>query len=407
MNIRIEKSRAQGTVQAPPSKSVAHRYLIGGGLSAESCVRGIAPSEDMLATLDCLMALGAGVRREGEIVSLGGADPFRGATTPLGCRESGSTLRFMLPLCLLGDRPVTLGGSARLFQRSLSVYETLCADKGLFLEKRETAVTVRGPLTAGRYAVRGDVSSQFISGLMLALPLLEGDSELVIEGALESTPYLRLTAQAMAAFGVKTEWTEPRRMFIPGSQRYESRTLMVEGDYSNAAFLEGFNLLGGRVTVTGLAESTAQGDAVYRQLFPQLAEGCPTVDISDCPDLGPVLMALGAAGHGVHLTGARRLRIKESDRGNAMAAELEKCGIRCRVEENDIFVERGLLYPPAVPLSGHNDHRIVMALSLLCTLVGGEICGAEAVTKSFPDFFERLAALGVCWHRTDTMEETG
>lgn len=407
MNIRIEKSRAQGTVQAPPSKSLAHRYLIGGGLSAGSCVQGVSSSEDMLATLDCLAALGAAVRRDGEAVFLGGADPARGATAPLGCRESGSTLRFLIPLCLLGDRPVTLGGSTRLLQRSLSVYETLCAVKGLSLEKTETTVTVQGPLTAGRYTVRGDVSSQFISGLMLALPLLAGDSELVMEGALESAPYLRLTAQAMADFGVKTEWAEPRRMLIPGGQRYEGRTLTVEGDYSNAAFLEGFNLLGGRVTVTGLVENTAQGDAVYRQLFSQLADGCPTVNISDCPDLGPVLMALAAAGHGVHLTGTRRLRIKESDRGNAMAAELEKCGIRCRVEENDIFVEHGKLRSPAVPLSGHNDHRIVMALSLLCTLVGGEICGAEAVAKSFPDFFERLAALGVRWHRTDTMEETG
>ena len=395
MTITIHPGRAQGTVAAPPSKSMAHRYLIGGALSAGSAVQGVSGSEDMGATLDCLAALGAAVSRQGDTVMLGGADPRRGAAQPLCCRESGSTLRFLIPLCLLGTEPATLIGSPRLLQRSLGVYEELCAERGLFFRAEEQSVTVRGPLPAGAYRVRGDVSSQFISGLLFALPLLAGDSTIEIVGGLESAAYVDMTLRAMAAFGVTVERDTPLHMRIPGGQTYAPRRLTVEGDYSNAAFLEGLNLLGGTVTVTGLPEDTAQGDAVYRRWYPMLAAGCPTLDIADCPDLGPVLLALGAALHGVRLTGTRRLRIKESDRGHAMAQELAKFGIRCTVEENAITVSPGALHAPAVPLDGHNDHRIVMALSLLCTVTGGSIAGAQAVAKSFPDYFERLAALGV------------
>lgn len=395
MNVTIEKSLARGRVAAPPSKSMAHRYLIAGALSGGSTVRGVSGSEDMNATLDCLTALGATVTRQGDTVTIGGAVPRQGASRPLGCRESGSTLRFMIPLCLLGETPVTLTGSRRLMQRSLAVYEELCAARGLTCHPDSDRVTVCGPLPAGIYRVRGDISSQFISGLMLALPLLDGDSEVDITGTLESAAYLDMTARAMADFGVTVIRPDARHIRLPGGQRYAPRALTVEGDYSNAAFLEALHYLGGQVTVTGLPEDTAQGDAVYRQWFPRLAAGCPTLDIADCPDLGPVLMALAAAHHGVRLTGTRRLRIKESDRGSAMAEELRKMGIRCRVEENEIAVEPGTLHAPSRPLDGHNDHRIVMAMSLLCTRTGGTITGAEAVNKSFPDYFTRLASLGV------------
>lgn len=395
MTAIFRPGRARGTVAAPPSKSMAHRYLICAGLSAGSTVHGVAFSEDIRATLDGLTALGAAYTADGATVRIGGADPLVRPQAPLRCRESGSTLRFLLPLCLLSGEDVKLSGSERLFQRSLAVYRELCEAQGLRFDESPCAVTVRGPLRPGRYPVRGDVSSQFISGLLLALPLLEGDSELHITGALESASYLRMTVQAMRDFGVEPERPEERVFRIRGGQRYAPREVTVEGDYSNAVFLEALNRWGGDVTVTGLPEVTGQGDAVYRELLARLREGEADINLSDCPDLGPVLMAVAAIGQGARFTGTRRLKIKESDRGRAMAEELRKCGVRTELGENEITVYGGTLCAPTAPLCGHNDHRIVMALSVLCTALGGRIEGAEAVAKSFPDFFEVLQSLGV------------
>ena len=169
----------------------------------------------------------------------------------------------------------------------------------------------------------------------------------------------------------------------------------MEGDYSNSAFFEGFNLIGGNVAVSGLNPNSVQGDKAYKEIYPMLQKGCPTVDISDCPDLGPVLMALSAVLNGAVFTGTHRLKIKESDRGRAMAEELAKFGCKVDVEEDSIRVYPCKPVTPILPLSGHNDHRIVMAVSILCTVTGGKIYGAEAVAKSLPDFFMRLKKLGI------------
>lgn len=402
MIVRIEKSTAFGRVKAPPSKSMAHRYLICGALSGGSEIGGIAFSQDIEATLGCLEALGAEVKVEGDTVTLGGIDINKGIKSDtLFCNESGSTLRFLIPLCLLFDEKILLTGSDRLFKRSLSVYEKLCEEQNIPFLQGEKAVALKGKLLSGNYAVRGDISSQFISGLMFSLPLLDGDSTIEIVGALESGSYLALTVKALADFGVRITRTDEHTIYIKGNQTYKKRKLRVEGDYSNAAFLDGFNLLGGNVAVTGLSETSAQGDRVYKEIYPQLLKGTPTIDISDCPDLGPVLMALAAALGGAVFTGTRRLKIKESDRGEAMKEELFKFGCKVDVEENKITVHKCELQKPAVPLVGHNDHRIVMALSLLLTLTGGEIYGAEAVAKSYPDFFTRIKELGVKLYETD------
>lgn len=212
---------------------------------------------------------------------------------------------------------------------------------------------------------------------------------------MESRPYIEMTRQAQAMFGVTSVWTDENTLRIPGGQRYQPLDTVVEGDWSNAAFLEGFSLVGGEVTATGLIENSLQGDKIYRQYYKMLQNGCPTLDIQQCPDLGPVLMALAAANHGAVLTGTRRLKIKESDRGAVMAEELAKMGVQCTVEEDTITVPGGRLKAPAEPLHGHNDHRVVMALSLLLSRLGGVIDDAQAVSKSFPDFFERIKALGI------------
>lgn len=392
----IEKGTAYGRVEAPPSKSVSHRYLICGALSGGSVIENVAFSEDIKATLNCLSALGAEYEIDGSTVKTGGISPDKAIkSAELFCNESGSTLRFLIPLCLLFGQKITLKGTQRLMSRSLAVYKEMCLSQGIEFTEDKESVTVCGKLTAGKYSVRGDVSSQFISGLMFALPLLPDDSIIDITGALESGSYLGMTVKALAEFGVRISRTDEHTIFIKGNQTYKPRTLRVEGDYSNAAFFEAFNSVGGNVAVAGLKKDTCQGDAVYRKLFGKLVRGCPEIDISDCPDLAPVLMAVAAANNGVRLTGTHRLKIKESDRGAAMAEELAKFGCNTEVWENEITVHPRALKTPELPLSGHNDHRIVMALSLLCSITGGSIYGAEAVNKSFPDYFRKLSSLGI------------
>lgn len=392
----IEKGTAYGRVEAPPSKSVSHRYLICGALSGGSVIENVAFSEDIKATLNCLKALDAECDIDGSTVKIGGISPDKAIkSTELFCNESGSTLRFLIPLCLLFGQKITLKGTERLMSRSLAVYKDMCLSQGIEFSEDKESVTVCGNLRPGKYSVRGDVSSQFISGLMFALPLLENDSIIDITGAIESGSYLGMTVKALADFGIRISRTDEHTVFIKGNQTYKPRTLCVEGDYSNAAFLEAFNSVGGNVAVTGLKKDTCQGDAVYRKLFGKLVRGCPEIDISDCPDLAPVLMAVAAANNGVRLTGTHRLKIKESDRGKAMAEELSKFGCSVKVYENEIEVKKRGITTPTDILSGHNDHRIVMALSLLCSITGGSISGAEAVNKSFPDYFRRLSSLGI------------
>ena len=392
----IEKGTAYGRVEAPPSKSVSHRYLICGALSGGSVIENVAFSEDIKATLNCLGALGAEYEIDGSTVKIGGISPDKAVKcAELFCNESGSTLRFLIPLCLLFGQKITLKGTERLMSRSLAVYKEMCLSQGIEFTEDKESVTVCGKLTAGKYSVRGDVSSQFISGLMFALPLLPDDSIIDITGAIESGSYLGMTVKALADFGIRISRTDERTIFIKGNQTYKPRTLRVEGDYSNAAFFEAFNSVGGNVAVAGLKKDTCQGDAVYRKLFGKLVRGCPEIDISDCPDLAPILMAVAAANNGVRLIGTHRLKIKESDRGAAMAEELAKFGCNTEVWENEITVHPRVLKTPELPLSAHNDHRIVMALSLLCSITGGSIYGAEAVNKSFPDYFRKLASLGI------------
>ncbi len=392
----IKKSTAYGSVKAPPSKSMAHRYLICAALSNKSTVKGVAFSEDIKATLNCLKALGAETNIEGDTVSLKGININKPiSSSSLFCNESGSTLRFLIPLCLIFGTEITLNGTERLMSRSLSVYEDMCSDLGIKFTKSKTSVTVNGKLTAGKYSVKGDISSQFISGLMFALPLLKGDSTIEITGNIESSSYLDMTVKALADFGVRISRIDEHTIFIKGEQTYKPRTVTVEGDYSNAAFFEGLNTIGGNVGIRGLKRETCQGDAVYKKLFKGLIRECPTIDISDCPDLGPILMTVASANNGARLTGTHRLKIKESDRGTAMAEELAKFGVKVELKENEITVYKAELKTPQLPLYGHNDHRIVMSLAVLSTLTGGEIYGAEAVNKSFPDFFKALSSIGI------------
>ena len=383
-------STPSGIIKAPPSKSMAHRLLIAAGLSnGVSRVTGIAPSEDVSATVDCLRLLGAKITLANGVATVCGTDPKKSSGATLPCRESGSTLRFFLPLCLLSGGTATLTGSAKLLSRPLSVYETLAKEKGFALAETETAVRVSGRLTAGEYVVPGNVSSQFVSGLLFALPLLDGDSTIKLLPPVESRNYIDLTLAALAEHGVRAEWTDETTLAVKGGQTYFPHDAAVEGDWSNAA---PFLALG--LDVIGLDADSLQGDRVCTESFRLLDAGRATLDLTDCPDLAPVLMAYAAMRRGGTFTGTHRLRFKESDRGAAMAQELAKFGVDVSVGWDEITVEGGLR-APSETLEGHGDHRVVMALSVLCARTGGTIAGAEAVRKSFPDFFEKLRLAGV------------
>lgn len=396
MTVTIAPGKASGTVAAPPSKSMAHRLLIAAGLSkGQSTIHGLAPSEDILATIDCLQALGANIQFTNNTAVITGCDPrLAPAHTLLPCRESGSTLRFFIPICLLAAQKRVLTGYGRLMERPQSVYETLCQEQNLLFRRTNTDITVQGPIIGNHFTVPGNVSSQFITGLMMALPLTGQDCTITLTGAIESRSYIDLTLQALAWFHIQGQWQNEYTLLVKAG-RYQACDITVEGDYSNAAFLDALTVLGGQVTVTGLWEQSLQGDRIYQQVFSDLSKQAAEISLANCPDLGPILMAVAAALHGGYFTHTARLRIKESDRGTAMAQELAKFGIEVKITENTITVKTGRLRKPIIPLCGHNDHRIVMALATLCTLTGGTIEGAEAVAKSYPDYFRQLAALGI------------
>ena len=398
MNVLIKKSKASGEVYAPPSKSMAHRMLIGAGLAkGRSVIKGISGSEDMKATIDCLRALGAKCEISGDTVTVEGADLKKLPENPhLKCRESGSTLRFFIPLCLMsGESEVTLSGSEYLFSRPLNVYEEICKKQGIEYKPEDAGLKLKGTLKSDNFRIKGNISSQFISGLLFALPLLKKDSTITLIPPVESLSYINLTIEALGFFGVEVKWQDEKTLYIKGNQSYKPVEAAVEGDYSNAAFFEALNFIGSEVEVKGLCEESLQGDRVYKKYFPALLKGTPTINISDCPDLGPVLFSLAAALQGGVFTGTRRLRLKECDRAEAMAEELKKFGVAVTVREDSVVVYPHDFHAPEEILSGHNDHRIVMALCVLCTLTGGEIEGAEAVRKSMPDFFEKIESLGV------------
>ncbi len=397
MKVKIEKGRASGRLKAPPSKSMAHRLLICAAMSeGVSTVRGISSCEDVAATLDCLSALGIEYTRVGDDVKVFGQS-FRNVkpNAPLHCRESGSTLRFMIPTAMLSGHTTVFYGAKGLMRRPMGVYQKMFSEKGLLYIEDGESIVVKGRLQGGEYSLVGNVSSQFISGLIFALPAADGDSIIKITTPIESRSYIELTLNAVRQFGISCDWIDDHTLKIKGNQSYKPTDITVEGDYSNAAFPDALNLFSGDVEVSGLDPDSIQGDKIYKRYFDMLGGGVPSIHIGDCPDLGPILFAVAAAKYGGVFSGTKRLKIKESDRAAAMAEELKKFGAAVSVYEDSVVVYPADFHAPSEVLYGHNDHRIVMSLAILLTLTGGEIEGAEAIAKSYPDFFKNLRELGI------------
>lgn len=390
-------SKTSGEVSAPPSKSFAHRYLIGSVLSRGKCViKNIADSDDISATLSCIEQLGGSVTKDGNIVTVIPTNEKQIENAVFDCKESGSTLRFFIPVVLAtGAKNCTFSGSERLLARGIKEYEKLFENSDVKIKSDEKSIEVNGTLSAGNYEISGEVSSQYTTGMLFALSSTPGKSTLKITGNAESRAYVDMTIKVLKDFG--TDIAEPEKNFfeINGKGRLSPGEFTVEGDWSNAAFLIALSRLLGTISVSGLNENSVQGDRFSSVAFDALDGENAEIDLKDCPDLAPILFSYAAYKNGGRFINTRRLRVKESDRANVMAEELKKFGANVKVYENSVEIEKTQLKPPIAPLCGHNDHRIVMALSVLAAVFGAEIDGAEAVNKSYPDFFRVIKKAGV------------
>ena len=397
MKVKILPSKTSGEVSAPPSKSFAHRYLIGSVLSRGKCViKNIADSDDISATLSCIEQLGGSVTKDGNIVTVIPTNEKQIENAVFDCKESGSTLRFFIPVVLAtGAKNCTFSGSERLLARGIKEYEKLFENSDVKINSDEKSIEISGTLSAGNYEISGEVSSQYTTGMLFALSGLSGKSTLKITGNAESRAYVDMTIKVLKDFGA--DIAEPEKNFfeINGKGRLSPGEFTVEGDWSNAAFLIALSRLLGTISVSGLNENSVQGDRFSSVAFDALDGENAEINLKDCPDLAPILFSYAAYKNGGKFTNTRRLRVKESDRANVMAEELKKFGANVKVYENSVEIEKTQLKPPIVPLCGHNDHRIVMALSVLAAVFGAEIDGAEAVNKSYPDFFRVIKKAGV------------
>ena len=407
--VKIAPSLLSGCITAPPSKSISHRALICAALAdGESLISNLAFSQDILATVDVLQAIGAKIEKiDDSTLKVQGINGKPKSLSVLGCRESGSTLRFMIPICLLSSDEFKLSGSEKLLSRPLGVYSDIFKVRYCRPCGNTLTLSAGTPIKAGEYHIDGGISSQFITGLLFALPLCAGDSRIIVEGNFESASYVDLTLDSLAKFGIKIT-RENNIFYINGNQKYTPANVKIEGDASNAAFFEALNLIGGTVSVAGLNPSSLQGDMVFNKHFEALRfHSTEHIDLSDCPDLAPVLFSAAAILGGGSFTHTDRLRLKESDRVEAMKDELEKFGARIEVIDGQnggtVNILPAELHAPTVSLSSHNDHRIAMSLSVLALRYGGEIEGAEAVRKSMPDFFENLESLGAHITKIETI----
>lgn len=394
MKVQILPSLASGTLEVPPSKSDAHRAIICAAIAGNSSeVTNIDFSDDILATIGCLESLGAVIEKSENSITVR-TSVKHGESAVLECRESGSTLRFLIPLASQLYNSCVFTGSERLFERPLSVYENIFDNSGIVYQKTNNSFYISGKMRPGKFTVPGNISSQFISGLLFALPLLDGDSVIEIIPPFESRDYVYMTLSALNRFGIQINLLNGSTFEIKGNSHYSPASYRVEGDWSNAAFLDAFNYLGGSVNLTGLNENSNQGDKIYRQFFSLMNASYAEINLSDYPDLGPVCMAL-AYRNGAEFSGVKRLRLKESDRCAAMAHELVKFGIKTKSDDDTFTVYPSEIQAPNEEIDSHNDHRIVMAMSLLCSVTGGTIDGAQTVSKSFPGFFDCLTKLGI------------
>ena len=385
MNVTILPGTLKGAVTPPSSKSQTHRAVLALMLvQGEGKLSNLAVSQDIQATQDCVAALKSGQPAQADGLPL------------LDCGESGSTLRFLIPVALAVRGGGHFTGRGRLMERPQGPYIRLFEEKGILWNQEGTCLTVAGQLEPGVYALPGNVSSQFITGLLYALPLLPGDSRIVLTTPLESRGYVDMTLDMLRRFDIKVEEQEDG-FLVPGNQTYQARDLPLEADWSGAAFWSAANFLGAQVDIQGLNPDSVQGDRQIGPLYWKLDRpGDVDIDLSQCPDLAPPLAAMAAVRQGpTRFVHAGRLRIKESDRLETIARTLNALGAKAQVGEDTLTLE-GLDHLEGGTVDGCNDHRIAMmaAVAAVACKEPVTILGAECVKKSYPRFWEDYTALG-------------
>jgi 3-phosphoshikimate 1-carboxyvinyltransferase len=402
MDIRITPGPLAGTVTPPPSKSIAHRAILAAALTnGTSTIQNVALSQDIEATLRCITALGGAWEREEDTLYVSGVwhrEWDTAALPHLDCGESGSTLRFLIPLAVTLNNGGVFTGRGRLMERPQQPYFDIFDEKGISYEQKDGVLTIRGEWNAGKYRLPGNVSSQFVTGLLYALPLMEWESRIVLTSPLESRGYVDMTLDVLDRFGVRVEVLEDG-FLVPGDQVFQARDFTIEADWSQAAFWMAAGLLGNPVLTVGLSDQSTQGDRVIDEHFASFAWGTGRtveIDVSNCPDLLPPLAVMAAFHDGTtRLINAARLRLKESDRLATVTKMLTALG--GQVEEGpDWLAIPGTRFLKGGTVDGANDHRIVMAAAIAATRCTGPvtILGAEAVNKSYPNFWEEYKRLG-------------
>lgn len=416
--VKIEPTALKGKVKAPPSKSFAHRAVISAFLSGEECrISNIKLSNDIAATLSCIKSLGAkyDYDEKKRVAVISKCEDKLHKKVRLDCRESGSTLRFFIPIALCFAENIEFCGEGRLMQRPLKPYFDIFDQKGITYRQKKGVLSIKGKLKSGDFFIDGSVSSQFITGLLFALPLLDGNSRIIIEGGLSSKGYIDITLDVLRKFGIKIKNENYKCFVIEGNQKYKSRSYTVEGDFSQAAFFLVAGAIGCDITCTGLKENSLQGDkkildiiestgakiektgtSKFRAVQTATMHGI-TVDADEIPDLVPIMAVLFAFCKGEsRIVNAGRLRLKESDRLAAIAAELKKMGADIDEGEDFLIIHGKQILNGAEVLS-HNDHRIAMAAAIAACRCEGDLAidGAKkSVKKSYPDFFEDYKKLG-------------
>ncbi len=416
--VSITPTVLNGKVNIPPSKSFAHRAVIAGFLSGKSCcVSNLCLSQDIKATLRCVKTLGAKFKFDKKSFSVTFKDGFKSIkkTPKLDCGESGSTLRFFIPIVLALHSKAKFTGHGRLMERPLTPYFDIFADKGIRYNLKKDILFVEGRLRPGIFKIDGSISSQFITGLLFALPLLDGDSRIEIQGRLSSRSYVDITISVLKSFGIEVENENYSAFTIKGNQQYKPQDYTVEGDFSQGAFFLVAGAIGCNVSCQGLDENSLQGDKKIIDIIEETGAKIErygnsplraihtgnmhgiTVDADEIPDLVPILAVLMCFCNGTsRIENAGRLRLKESDRLTAICSELKKMG--ADITEGEDFLEiQGKQVLCGGHLSSWNDHRIAMAIAIATCRTEGEVVidGAKhAVKKSYPNFFDDYKALG-------------
>lgn len=408
--IEIIPTTLTGDVKIVSSKSLSHRYVLAAALAhGTSVIDNVLESDDLVATKNALTGLGAKIT--GNLITGG---PVRKVNEEIDCYESGSTIRFLVPVAMLQDEVITFTGKNQLPFRTLEMYENIFKDDYVFNHPKDRwlPLSVSGPILGGKYHLRGDVSSQFITGLLYALPLAINDSEIILTSHLESVGYVDLTLDVLKAFGIKIIQTKSGYK-IPGNQTYKPGNYSVEGDFSGAAFFVAAGLLGGPIHLKNLNHNSLQGDKEIIDIAlkmggditktsdgylvkPSNLKGI-RVDVGQIPDLGPILMVLGALSEGTMIIeNAGRLRIKESDRLDAMVSNLRKLGAQIKVDGDTVEITGAPNLLGGAEVSSFKDHRIAMSMAIASIKCHKPIIldDETVVSKSYPNFFESFKALG-------------